>query len=186
MAHHALTRTPFSRRIVAALSLVAVAALLAAVVVAPAIGKTGTKVTVVKTAQNAELDKTILIQAKGKGLTLYTLSSEKKGKLNCKGDCLGNWPPLMIKKGQIPTGAKNLGVVKRPEGFLQVTWKGFPVYWFAGDKKKGEANGEGLKDVGVWHVIPVAAAKAQAPSGSEPAEGVAQDPIPVPAPGYVY
>ena len=168
MAHHSRTRTPMSRRIVTALSLVAVAALLAAVVVAPAVGKTATKVTVVKPAKNAALKKTILIQAKGKGLTLYTLSSEKKGKLNCKGDCLGNWPPLMIKKGQTPVGAKNLSVVKRPEGFRQVTWKGLPVYWFAGDKKKGDANGEGLKDVGVWHVIPVAAANATLPAGEAP------------------
>ena len=28
-----------------------------------------------------------------------------------------------------------------------------PVYTFSGDSKKGEANGEGLKDVGVWHAV---------------------------------
>ena len=34
-----------------------------------------------------------------------------------------------------------------------VTYKGMPVYTYAGDSKKGEANGEGLKDVGVWHAV---------------------------------
>jgi predicted lipoprotein with Yx(FWY)xxD motif len=41
--------------------------------------------------------------------------------------------------------------VKRPEGDLQVTFRGRPLYTFGGDKKPGQVKGEGLKDVGVWH-----------------------------------
>jgi predicted lipoprotein with Yx(FWY)xxD motif len=28
-----------------------------------------------------------------------------------------------------------------------------PVYTYFGDSRKGEANGEGLRDVGVWHAV---------------------------------
>ena len=44
-----------------------------------------------------------------------------------------------------------LGTIKRPEGGTQVTYKGRPLYRFGADTKAGEANGEGIKDVGIWH-----------------------------------
>ncbi len=42
----------------------------------------------------------------------------------------------------------------------QVTYKGGPLYTFTGDHGRGDANGQGFKDVGVWH--------AAAVSGSAP------------------
>ena len=36
---------------------------------------------------------------------------------------------------------------RRHPGHLQ----GRPLYRFGGDTKAGEANGEGIKDVGTWH-----------------------------------
>ena len=32
-----------------------------------------------------------------------------------------------------------------------MTFEGRPLYTFDGDSKKGDANGEGFKDVGTWH-----------------------------------
>jgi predicted lipoprotein with Yx(FWY)xxD motif len=155
------------RRLGVALTLVAVVAAL----VVPSFAA-ATKWLHVSTAHNATLGKTVLVTTKGR--TLYTLSNETHGKLTCKKQCLKSWPPLKLAKGFKPTGAKHLGTIKRPDGFSQVTWNGRPLYTFSGDTKKGDANGEGIKDVGVWHAAAVAVAKAKTPA-------------PAPAmPGYGY
>jgi predicted lipoprotein with Yx(FWY)xxD motif len=91
------------------------------------------------------------------GRTLYSLSAEHQGKFVCTmpSGCLAIWHPLTVAAGVVPTGPVTLGTVKRPEGQLQVTYKGRPLYTFGGDKKTGQVNGEGLKDVGTWHAVEV-------------------------------
>jgi predicted lipoprotein with Yx(FWY)xxD motif len=59
----------------------------------------------------------------------------------------------LVAAGTRPKGPVKLGTIKRPEGRIQVTYKGMPVYTYFGDRRKGEANGEGLRDVGVWHAV---------------------------------
>ena len=140
------------RRATLGLYAVALAALLAmsAIAVPMALAK-GSK-TVAGEATAPKLHKTVLTNTKG--LTLYTLSGETKGKFICTtAECLKAWPPLLVTPGTTPKGPVKLGTVKNPEGKTQVTYKGMPIYTFEGDSKKGEANGEGLKDVGVWHAV---------------------------------
>jgi predicted lipoprotein with Yx(FWY)xxD motif len=139
---------PRRGRYISVLFLAAVLAL-SAVAVPMALAK-GSK-TVAGEANAPSLHKTVLTNTKG--LTLYTLSVEKNGKFICTGACLKSWPPLLVAAGTKPKGPVTLGTIKRPEGKTQVTFKGMPVYTFSGDSKKGEANGEGLKDVGVWHAV---------------------------------
>ena len=104
----------------------------------------------VKEAHSASLGKTVLTA--NNGLTLYTLSAEKHGTFICKGSCLKDWHPLVVAKGVKPTGPVALGTIKRPDnGLRQVSFEGRPLYSFDDDHKKGDANGEGFKDVGTWH-----------------------------------
>jgi predicted lipoprotein with Yx(FWY)xxD motif len=135
-------------RNLAALALAAV--LVVSAVAVPMALARGSK-TVAGEATAPSLHKTVLTNTKG--LTLYTLSGEMGGKFICTGACLKSWPPLLVAAGTKPTGPVKLGTIKRPEGKTQVTYKGMPVYTFSGDSKKGEANGDGLKDVGVWHAV---------------------------------
>jgi predicted lipoprotein with Yx(FWY)xxD motif len=117
---------------------------------------------VVKTARNSALKETILVNRRG--ITLYHLSVEKRGKFICTGSCLSLWHPLVVARGTTPAGARNLGTVKRPDGRLQVTYKGGPLYTFVEDRKPGDVRGNGFKDVGVWRPAVVGkAAAAQAP-----------------------
>ena len=135
-------------RNLAALALAAVLAV-SAVAVPMALAR-GSK-TVAGEATARSLHKTVLTNTKG--LTLYTLSGETNGKFICTGACLRTWPPLLVAAGTKPKGPVKLGTIKRPEGKIQVTYRGMPVYTFSGDSRKGEANGEGLRDVGVWHAV---------------------------------
>jgi predicted lipoprotein with Yx(FWY)xxD motif len=104
---------------------------------------------VVKEAHNQTLSKTVLIA--NSGLTLYSLSVEKHGNFICTGSCLADWHPLVVAAGVKPTGPVALGTVKRPDGRRQVTFAGRPLYTFDGDSKRGDAKGEGIKEVGTWH-----------------------------------
>lgn len=120
---------------------------------------------VAKEAENATLNETILTTMKGK--TLYSLSAETKGRFICTGACLASWKPLVVPAGVKPMGPVALGTRKRPDGRTQVTYKGLPLYSFNGDTKPGEANGQGLKDVGTWHAAKVKKSSSAPPPESE-------------------
>ncbi len=115
---------------------------------------------VAKEAANATLGKTVLTTTKGR--TLYSLSVEKNGRFICTGSCLSVWHPLTVPAGVKPIGPVKLGTIERPEGGTQVTYKGRPLYRFGADRKAGEANGEGIKDVGTWHAATPPQPKAEA------------------------
>lgn len=133
---------------------------------------------VVAKAQNEALGKTVLTTTGGR--TLYSLSAETKGRFICTGSCLGEWHPLVVPAGVKPSGPVKLGTIVRPEGKrVQVTYRGRPLYRFAGDAKEGEANGEGIKDVGTWHA-------ATAPSAPPPAESPPPQEPPPYTPPYPY
>jgi predicted lipoprotein with Yx(FWY)xxD motif len=118
----------------------------------PTPGGNGPK-TVAKTVKSGA--KTLL--AAKNGHTLYALSAETHGKFICtmESGCTSIWHPLTVAAGVVPKGPVKLGTVKRPEGTVQVTYRGRPLYTFGGDKKTGQTNGEGIKDVGTWHAVAV-------------------------------
>jgi predicted lipoprotein with Yx(FWY)xxD motif len=108
----------------------------------------------VMTAKNPTLHKTILVNRGG--MTLYTLSAERRGRFICTdAACLSLWKPIVVARGSTPTGASSLSAVKRPDGRMQVAYKGGPLYRFAGDHKRGDVKGNGFKDVGTWRVAVV-------------------------------
>ena len=143
---------------------VAIVLLIGAVAAFYAVRASGAEhVRVVMTATNKTLGKTILVNRKG--MTLYSLSVERKGKFICTNKtCLSLWKPLTVAKGAVATGAAHLSIVRRPDGRRQVTYRGGPLYAFAQDMRAGDVKGNGFKDVGVWRVATVsAAASAPAP-----------------------
>jgi predicted lipoprotein with Yx(FWY)xxD motif len=117
---------------------------------------------VVKTASNATLHATVLVNAQG--MTLYSLSGEGSGKFICTSSaCVGVWHPLSASSAAAPSGAVgSLGTVKRPDGTEQVTYKGMPLYTFAQDQKPGETGGQGIKDVGTWTAVKLTPASSGA------------------------
>jgi predicted lipoprotein with Yx(FWY)xxD motif len=123
---------------------------------------------VVKTTMNKTLGEKILVNERG--MTLYRLSAEKRGKFICMTKvCLSLWHPLVVAKGTTPTGARFLSTVKRPDGRLQVAYHGGPLYTFAQDRKPGDVKGNGFKDVGVWR--PAATGNGSTASSPPPTGG---------------
>lgn len=95
------------------------------------------------------------------GRTLYTFDKDTPGKSNCSGGCLGAWPAYLAKDGATAKG--NFSLIDA-NGGKQWALKGMPLYFFAGDSKAGERNGEGSG--GVWHTISGSTAKAPAATSS--------------------
>ena len=107
--------------------------------------------------------------ADGRGMTLYHLKTEVNGSIACTGSCASVWPPLLVPSGSAsPTegaGATGrLGTVTRPDGGVQVTYDGLPLYRYSGDTSAGQANGQGIQ--GVWFAITPSGELAGASSGS--------------------
>jgi len=128
----------------------------------------GSSNAVVKTASSSTLG-TILVDSQG--MTLYHLSGEQNGKFICTSSaCLGVWHPIIAPSGGAPGGVSSLGTVKRPEGTIQVTYKGTPLYTFTGDRQPGETKGQGIKDVGTWSAATISAGQpsTSSPSGAAP------------------
>jgi predicted lipoprotein with Yx(FWY)xxD motif len=90
------------------------------------------------------------------GMTLYRFTPDKKNVSECTGACAKFWPPLLVKGAAKPTAgsgasASLVGTAMRSNGAHQVTYAGFPVYLYAGDKKAGDVKGEGFQKK--WYVV---------------------------------
>jgi predicted lipoprotein with Yx(FWY)xxD motif len=106
------------------------------------------------------------------GRTLYAFTKDKGGQSACYDDCAATWPALTIA-GDPAAGdgidGSLLATASRKDGAEQVTYKGMPLYYFSGDQKPGETNGQGVG--GVWFTVTpagqlVGAAAEQTESGS--------------------
>jgi predicted lipoprotein with Yx(FWY)xxD motif len=130
----------------------------------PATTQASSSSALVKTASNGTLKATVLVNAQG--MTLYHLSGEEQGKFICTSSaCVQVWHPLTVTAATTPTGSVALATVKRPDGSVQVTYKGEPLYTFAQDTAPGQANGQGIKDVGTWSAVTISsAASSPAPA----------------------
>ena len=90
-------------------------------------------------------------------MTLYyfTKDTRNSGKSVCKDACAKNWPPLTVASGAVPTAGAGVlgtvGVIRRDDGAHQVTYNGWPLYYWAKDIKPGDTTGNAVGDV--WFTV---------------------------------
>jgi len=88
----------------------------------------------------------------GDGNTLYLFTPDEQGESVCYDQCEANWPPLVDETGAGDgIDGSLLGTAPRTDGTEQVTYNGWPLYYFANDNAPGDTNGQGLNDV--WYVL---------------------------------
>lgn len=144
-----------------------VAALAAsALLLAPMVSASGATSPVLKSGKVSRFPGALV---SGSSKTLYVLSSEKGGKIKCKGACLSVWPPLLVKTSvksiSLGVGVKGrIGFVRRSKTTKQVTYNSFPVYTYNGDTGKLQSNGEGIAALGGKWTL--AKAKATSPAAT--------------------
>ena len=101
------------------------------------------------------------VLADAAGRTVYTFDKDQPGKSNCTGGCLSAWPAFIAKPEAVAQGEFGLIADSR-----QWMVNGKPLYYYAGDAKPGDRNGDGQG--GVWHAVgskPVAKAQPSAKAG---------------------
>ena len=106
---------------------------------------------VVKTSEHPELG-VMLIDASGR--TLYLFTVDERDKSNCLGGCALAWPPLLTI-GE-PTAAasiadERLSSITRDDSSRQVTFNGWPLYYYAPDRGPGDARGQ--NNGSLWYVV---------------------------------
>ncbi len=110
------------------------------------------------------------IVVNGSGRTLYIFEKDTNGTSTCNGACAAYWPPLVTNGKPVALAGVNqslVGTTKRADGSEQVTYNGWPVYTFIGDKQPGQTSGEGLTDFGAgWDALSPAGAKIEADGSS--------------------
>jgi len=86
------------------------------------------------------------------GKTLYFFASDITGQPQCSGNCLTNWPVFYKENPTLGTNlvASDFATITRADGTKQTTYKGWPLYYYAGDTKAGDVAGEKVNNV--WFV----------------------------------
>jgi predicted lipoprotein with Yx(FWY)xxD motif len=104
---------------------------------------------------------TILVDSSG--FTVYLFAKDTGTSSTCYGACAGIWPPVLTTGAPVAgsgADASLLGTTKRTDGKLQVTYAGHPLYYYTGDSKAGQTNGQGQDQFGgKWYAV--------TPNGSE-------------------
>lgn len=98
------------------------------------------------------------------GMSLYLFKADRQGAAGteprsaCEETaCVGTWPPLVADGapvGDQTLDAALLGIMTRGDGIEQVTYNGWPLYYFFEDYAPGDINGDDLESFGEdWYLI---------------------------------
>ena len=90
------------------------------------------------------------------GMTLYTFTKDKMGTTTCYGTCAENWLPYVVTStsslANIQSGVTGkVDSVTRVDGAFQVTYKGWPLYFYVKDVASGDTMGQNVNKT--WFVV---------------------------------
>lgn len=116
----------------------------------PAASPSPTAAPLVKTASATVDGKSQTILVGPTGMTLYWSTADKGGKIACKGQCLVNWPPLLLPAAQTTvkatsdiTGTFTVATNDEAKG-QQVLYNNWPLYYWIQDKAPGDTTGQNV------------------------------------------
>jgi len=97
---------------------------------------------------------TVLTNAHGR--TVYSFAPDTPTASRCTGLCASYWPPVTGNPKAGPGVTGKLGTITRPDGAVQATYDGHPLYTYIGDSSPGQEQGNDLDlNGGLWYVVPV-------------------------------
>jgi predicted lipoprotein with Yx(FWY)xxD motif len=96
----------------------------------------------------------ILVDGEGMSLYLFTKDTQNSGTSTCVDDCLAKWPALLTDGDPVAGEGVDetlLGTITRDDSTTQVTYNGWPLYYYAEDTAPGDTNGQAVGDV--WFLV---------------------------------
>lgn len=101
----------------------------------------------------------------GGGMTLYRFARDEPGRGNCRVACLNTWMPVITRADPVAhrgVDSAMLATMQRASGARHVTYDGWPLYRYAGDRQPGATHGHGVEDFGArWHAVSPEGSRAQ-------------------------
>lgn len=103
----------------------------------------------VRVVNNAKYGKILTDSA---GRTLYSFANDPNGTSTCTGGCAVTWPAFYKANPTTDTGLNKADISSftRSDGPQQLTYKGWPLYYYQLDSVAGDVKGEGIGNV--WFV----------------------------------
>ena len=93
-----------------------------------------------------------LVNADGYTLYYFLKDTPGAGTSACTGSCISLWPAFSTTiHVSSPLQASDFGTITRPDGTVQVTYKGWPLYTYSNDAAPGSTTGNGYNNV--WYVM---------------------------------
>jgi predicted lipoprotein with Yx(FWY)xxD motif len=89
------------------------------------------------------------------GMTLYVFTKDSAGTSACTGACLAKWPAFSAATVSAPSVLKpaDFTAVSRADNVSQTAYMGRPLYYYSGDTKPGDMNGQGFNKL--WYAANV-------------------------------
>jgi mono/diheme cytochrome c family protein len=87
-------------------------------------------------------------------MSLYVFLRDTDGESACYDQCATAWPPLLTDDAPVALDGVDgelLGTTERTDGTTQVTYAGWPLYFFVQDQAAGDVAGQGVNDV--WYLV---------------------------------
>jgi predicted lipoprotein with Yx(FWY)xxD motif len=138
--------------VVAAVSLVAIAALIVSVAVSESTTALPSGALLKVTTIHG-----VPVVTDSEGLTLYWFAPDTPTASHCSGSCAVYWPPVIGSPTRDPGVTGKLGSIKRSDGSTQATYDGHPLYTYIADSAPGQDNGNDINlNGGYWYQMTVA------------------------------
>lgn len=106
--------------------------------------------------------------ADANGRALYMFTPDTGGTSTCYDACAEAWPPFLAPEGTPSARGGELessliGTTERRDGATQVTYGGFPLYYFQKDREAGQTTGQDIHGFGgEWYLVTPEGTKLQA------------------------
>jgi len=94
----------------------------------------------------------------GNDKPVYLFLPDEQGEPTCEDDCLEVWPPVIVDGDPVAgegADAELTGTVERDDGSLQLTYNGWPLYYFHLDVPNDEGTmlTLGQAQEGRWYLV---------------------------------
>jgi predicted lipoprotein with Yx(FWY)xxD motif len=143
---------PAAPWVVAAVSLIAIAALIISVAVSESTTALPSGALLKATTIHG-----VPVVTDSTGLTLYWFAPDTPTASHCSGSCAVYWPPVFGSPTRDPGVTGKLGSIKRSNGSTQATYDGHPLYTYIGDTAPGQDHGNDIDlNGGFWYQMTVA------------------------------